>query len=324
MSYKVYSFQAIFESGMEVFAQNDCQVTFASFEHDIPDQIQELKKLNPDAIFTRTDPVTKEMIDVCPNLKVIAKQGVGLDNIELEYAASKGIQVVFAPRENGNAVAEASILLMLGAARRFTHVDRIFRGGNFDVRYTLRDTYELEGKTLGLLGCGNIGQRVAKKAALGLEMKVIGYDPYAKQENMPDYITLLPDRDQVLAQADVISIHTPSTPETRGSIGMSDFKKMKRTAILINAGRGDVIHEPELVQALQEGEILGVGLDVFAEEPLPMDHPLLAMDNAFLTPHTAATTEEAVYRTAKVAAEGVVEVLQGRPVTWPANRPKKQ
>lgn len=321
--YKVYSFKAIFESGMNVFAENDCQVTFASVQHDIPAQIEEMKALDPDVIFTRTDPVNKEMIDACPNLKCISKQGVGLDNIDLAYAAEKGIQVVFAPRENGNAVAEHSILLMLGAARRFSHVDKEFRGGNFDVRYTLRNTFELKGKTLGLLGCGNIGQQVAMKAALGFGMNVIGYDPYAKQSHMWAPVVLKPNRDDVLAEADFISIHTPSTPETRGSIGMDDFRKMKSNAIVINAGRGDVINEPELIDALQKGVIMGAGLDVFVEEPLPMESPLMEMGNAFLTPHTAATTEESVYRTAKVAAEGVIEVLHGQAPTWPGNRLKK-
>lgn len=320
--YKVFSFKAIFESGMKVFAENDCEVTFST-GHSYAEHLEELKKGDFDALFTRTDAITKEMIDLCPKLKVISKQGVGLDNIDLEYAAEKGIQVVYAPRENGNAVAEHSILLMLGAARRFAHVDHEFRTGNFDVRYTLRDTYELKGKTLGLLGCGNIGQQVAQKAALGFGMNVIGFDPYAKQENMWAPVTLMPNRDDVLAQADFISIHTPSTPETRGSIGMNDFKKMKKSAILINAGRGDVVNEPELIEALQTGVILGAGLDVFAVEPLPMDSPLMNIGNAFLTPHTAATTEESVYRTAKVAAEGVVEILQGKAPTWPGNKLKK-
>lgn len=320
--YQVFSFKAIFESGMRVFEEHDCVVTFSK-GHSIPEYLEELKQKSYDAIFTRTDPVTKEMIDLCPNLKVIAKQGVGVDNIDLDYAAEKGIQVVFAPRENGNAVAEHSILLMLGATRRFTYVDQAFRGGNFNVRYTLRNTFELKGKTLGLMGCGNIGQQVAQKAALGLGMNVVGYDPYAKQENMWAPVTLLENRDDVLEQADFLSIHTPLTPETRGSIGMADFKKMKPTAILVNAGRGEVINEPELIEALQNGILLGAGLDVFAEEPLPMDNPLMNMGNVFLTPHTAATTEEAVYRTALVAAEGVVEVLTGKTPTWPANKPKK-
>lgn len=322
MAYKVFSFQAIFESGMKVFAENDCEVTFAK-GHSTAEYIEELKGTNYDALYTRTDAIPKEVIDQMPNLKVIAKQGVGLDNIDLEYATSKGIQVVYAPRENGNSVAEHSMLLMLGAARRFAHVDHEFRGGNFNVRYKLRDTFELKGKTLGLLGCGNIGQQVAQKAALGFEMKVIGFDPYAKQENMKAPVTLLENRDDVLAQADFLSIHTPSTPETRGSIGMNDFKKMKSSAILINAGRGDVINEPELIEALQTGVILGAGLDVFVEEPLPMDSPLLSIGNAFLTPHTAATTEEAIYRTAKVAAEGVVEILNGKAPTWPGNKLNK-
>ena len=317
---KVYSFKAIFESGMKVFADNNCEVTFAKVQHDIPVQIEEMKALNPEVIFTRTDPVNRDMIDACPNLKCISKQGVGLDNIDLQYAAEKGIQVVFAPRENGNAVAEHSILLMLGAARRFAHVDSEFRGGNFDVRYTLRNTFELKGKTLALLGCGNIGQQVAQKAALGFEMNVIGFDPFAKQENMWAPVTLMDDRDAMLAQADFISIHVPSLPTTRGSIGMADFNKMKDTAILINAGRGDVVNELELIEALEKGIIMGAGLDVFVEEPLPMSSPLMNIANAFLTPHTAATTEESVYRTAKVAAEGVIEVMTGATPTWPGNK----
>lgn len=321
MAYKIYSFKAIFESGMKVFADNDCEVIFSK-GHSVAETMEELKQHDFDGIFTRTDAVTKEMIDACPNLKVIAKQGVGVDNIALDYAAEKGVQVVFAPRENGNAVAEHTVMLMLGAARQFSHVDSTFRGGNFDVRYTLRNTFELKGKTLGLLGCGNIGQQVAKKAADGFEMEVIGYDPYAKQENMWADVTLVKDRDEVLARADFLSIHTPLTPETRGSIGMEDFKKMKNTAILVNAGRGEVLDEPALIQALQDGTILGVGLDVFATEPLPMDSPFMTMPQAFITPHTAATTEEAIYRTALVAAEGVIEVLDKKPITWPANKLK--
>lgn len=317
MSYNIYSFKPIFESGMQVFNDNDCVVTFSK-GHSLEESIAELKEKDYDAIFTRTDGVSKELMDLCPNLKVISKQGVGLDNIDLAYAASKGIAVTYAPFENGNAVAEHAIFLMLAAARRHCHVDNVFRGGNFDVRYDLRDTYELQGKTLALFGCGNIGQRVATKAANGFGMRVIGYDPHGSQEKMKGVIELVTDRDEVIKQADFISLHIPSTPETRNSFGMAEFKKMKRTAIMINAGRGDVINEPELIQALKEGVILGAGLDVFVEEPLPASSPLLSMEQAFLTPHTAATTEEAIYRTALVAAQGVVDVLQGKAPEFPA------
>lgn len=322
MSYKIFSFKHIFESGMKVFAENDCEVIFSQ-GHSVPEYMEELKQHDFDGIFTRTDAITPEMIDLCPNLKAISKQGVGVDNIALDYAAEKGIQVTYAPRENGNAVAEHTIMLFLGAARQFSRVDAAFRGGNFDVRYKLRDTYELRGKTLGMLGCGAIGQQVAKKAADGFEMEVIGYDPYAKQENLWANIKLLESRDEVLARADFLSIHTPLTPETRGSFTLADFKKMKKSAILVNAGRGEVINEEDMVKALQEEIILGVGLDVFAVEPLPADSPLMTMPQAFITPHTAATTEEAIYRTALVAAEGMIETLQGKAITWPANHPKK-
>lgn len=319
MSYNVYSFKPIFESGMKVLEENNCTVTFSQ-GHSTEEYMAEVQEKDYDAIFTRTDAVTKEMIDLCPNLKVISKQGAGLDNIDLEYAASKGIWVTYAPRENANAVAEHSILLMLGMARRFRHVNNAFRAGNFDVRYNLRNTFELRGKTLGLLGCGQIGQKVANIASHGFGMICVGYDPYAKQENMKAPITLLENRDDVLSQSDFVSVHTPSTPETRGSIGMEDFKKMKSSAILINAGRGDVINQEELGLALHARVIFGVGLDVFDVEPLPMDSPLIDIEDAFLTPHTAATTEEAIYRTALVAAEGIVDVLNGKKPEWPGNK----
>ena len=317
--YKVIFLKELDVSGKNILWDDGAEIIITG-GHSEEVFIQEIRDNQVDAIMCRTEIVTPAMMDASPNLKVIAKHGVGLDNIDMEYATQKGIQVVYAPLGNSNSVAEHVIMLMLMAARRFQHVDREFRNGNFDVRYTLQDTYELDGKTLGILGCGRIGQIIANKAAFGFGMDVIGYDPYAKQEQMKAPIKLLESRDDVLAQSDFISLNLPSLPSTRGSIDLEAFQKMKDKAIFINCSRGDVVVEADLVRALQEGIILGAGLDVFDKEPIDYSNPLLEMSNVIMTPHTAATTQQAVIRCCSTAAQGIVEVMNNKPVAFPGNK----
>lgn len=319
MKYKVLFLIEMDESGKKILRDNDCEVIVSKY-HDPEDHVKEIEELQPDALMCRTDKVTPAMMDASKNLKVVAKHGVGLDNIDMDYATKKGIQVVYAPLGNSNSVAEHALMLMLTCARRFNHVDTEFRSGNFNVRYTLHNTFELEGMTLGLLGCGRIGQILATKAANGLGMKVIGYDPYAKQENMKAPIELRATREEIFKEADFVSLHMPSTPETKHSIGMKEFSLMKPTATFINVARGDVIIESELIEALEKGVIMGAGLDVFEQEPIAENNPLLKMTQAVLTPHTAATTEQAVIRCCSTAAEGIAQALHGREITFPANR----
>lgn len=177
---------------------------------------------------------------------------------------------------------------MLACARRYNYVDRQFRSGNYKVRFGLTNTYELQGKTLGLVGCGRIGRMLAIIAKCGFGMNVIGYDPFLKQEQLGDLITLVESQDEVFKQADFVSLHTPLTPETEHSIGMREFKLMKPTASFINASRGEVVNEAELIQAMQENVITCAGLDVTEKEPLPLDSPLYSLDNVILTPHTGS------------------------------------
>lgn len=317
--YKVIFLKELDVSGKNILWDDGAEIIVTG-GHSEEVFIQEIRDNQVDAIMCRTEIVTPAMMDASPNLKVIAKHGVGLDNIDMEYATKKGIQVVYAPLGNSNSVAEHVIMLMLMAARRFQHVDREFRNGNFDVRYTLQDTYELDGKTLGILGCGRIGQIIANKVAFGFGMDVIGYDPYAKQEQMKAPIKLLKSRDDVLAQSDFISLNLPSLPATRGSIDFKAFQKMKDKAIFINCSRGDVVVEADLIRALQEGIILGAGLDVFDKEPIDYTNPLLEMSNVIMTPHTAATTQQAVIRCCSTAAQGIVEVMNNKPVAFPGNK----
>lgn len=306
------------QSGKEILRKNGIEVIVSRGRSE-EDYVKELQEIQPEGILCRTEKVTPAMMDASRNLRVIAKHGVGLDNIDMNYATGQGIQVVYAPTGNSNSVAEHALFLMLACARRFHYVDGVFRGGNFDVRYTLHNTFELEDMTLGLLGCGRIGQLLAKKAAGGLGMRVVGYDPYMTKDKLQAPITLMP-KEEVLREADFVSLHMPSTPQTKGSIGAKDFALMKPTASFINVARGDVVVEQDLIGALKSGEILGAGLDVFAGEPIGPDHPLLKMPQVIATPHTAATTEQAVKRCCSTAAQGIVEVLTGRKITFPANR----
>lgn len=318
---KILFLKEMDHSAKDVLAQNGIEVIVSKSKSEA-EYVREIEKDQVDGLFCRTEPVTAAMMNASKKLKVVAKQGVGLDNIDMNYATGHGIQVVYAPRGNSNSVAEHTMFLILACARRFNYVDRIFRGGNFEVRYTLHNTFELEGMTLGLLGCGRIGQLVAKKAANGFGMKVIGYDPFVKPGTLDAPITIKATKEEVLKESDFISLHMPSTPETRHSIGAKDFALMKPTASFINAARGDVVVEPDLVEALKAGTILGAGVDVYAKEPLPMDDPLLQLPQVIATPHTAATTEQSVKRCCTTAAQGIVEVMKGQKLSFPANHPK--
>ncbi len=319
MSHKVYFTIPLDRTATDVLKANGCEAVVAT-GHSEDVYLAELKAGDYEGIMCRTEPITAAMMDACPNLKVIGKQGVGYDNIDVEAATKRGIQVVFAPGGNSNAVAEHTVFLLLACARRFNYVDGIFRKGNFGVRYGLHNTFELEGMTLGLIGCGRIGQSIAKCVINGFGMKVIGYDPYAKPENMSVEIELKETLEEVFAESDFVSLHLPSTPSTKHSIGMDYFKLMKPTASFINASRGDVIIEEDLIEALDKKLIMGAGLDVFEQEPLPMDSPLMKMSSVIATAHTAATTEQSVRKCCEMVAGDIADVLQGKTAKYPVNK----
>lgn len=318
---KVLFLREMDSSGREILQSRGIEVVVSKGQSEA-DYVHDLRETQADGILCRTEKLTPAMMDASANLKVIAKHGVGLDNIDLDCATERGIQVVYAPQGNSNSVAEHALFLMLACARRFRCVDEALRDGNFNVRYTLHNTFELEGMTLGLLGCGRIGQMLAKKAAYGLGMRVIGYDPYVTWEKLRAPIALMP-KEEVLRESDFVSLHMPSTPQTRGSIGTKDFELMKPTASFINVARGDIVVEQDLIEALQSGKVLGAGVDVYASEPVGLNHPLLRLPQVIATPHTAATTEQAVRRCCSTAAQGIVEVLTGREITFPANHLNK-
>ena len=322
MGYKVITLKHMDDSGIQYMAEHDVEV-ITSQCGDEAGWIKEIADNQVDGIFCRVDKITPAMMDASPNLKVIAKQGAGLDNIDIDYATKKGIQVVYSPAGNMQTVAEHATMLLLMCAQRYRYVDHQMRSGNFNVRYDLTGTHDLTGHTIGLIGCGRISQCFAKILIEGFGMKAIGYDPFLKQENLKLPIELKATADEVWQQADYVSIHLQSNPSTRHSIGYKQFSMMKPTASFINCARGALIKENELVECLKDGTLFQAGLDVFEHEPIQeSSRELFNLDNVIMTPHMAATTEQSVLNCCTSVANDIVAVCNGQEPKVKAQKPK--
>jgi len=276
-----------------------------------------------DAIMIRMAKLTKNIIDAAPRLKVIGRHGVGVDNVDVAYAESKGIWVTNAALANFNAVAEQTVMLILECAKNSRIIDLHFRAGDYLIGHHVVSA-EVKGKTLGILGMGKIGLAVAHKLGVGFDMKVIGYDPYAKSENIPSYIEKKDSMIEVLQQADFVAIHMPLIPETKKCIGLNEIKQMKPSAYLINTARGGIVNEEELITALEQKLIAGGAFDSLEKDPPDMSNPLFKFENVIITPHNAAITNEAMDRMGLDAAQGIHEVLSGQTPSWPVNHPVKR
>jgi len=308
MKQKILIVQAIHERGVQVF-DDRFEVRVAS-DPSVATVIKEIQGVA--GVVVRMAPFTREIIEAADALKVIGRHGVGVDTIDIQAATEKGIVVVNTPNANATSVAEHTLTTIGALAKRVVVYDRAIR----EDRWELRNSYgavDLDGKTLGLIGIGRIGSMVAKRAAAAYNMKVIAFDPYVKPEIARDLgITLCARMDDVFGQADVISLHTPLTPETRGFVNAAKLQLMKPTAFLVNFSRGEVVNEAALCEALKSGVIAGAAIDVYDPEPPLKDNPLFALANILLSPHSAALTQECVIRMATGAAEGVVDVLSGK------------
>lgn len=261
------------------------------------------------AMIVRTFPMREADIDAAQGLKIIAKHGSGVDNIDIPAATRKGIVVTNTPGANADAVAEYVLSLALCTARRVALSDRHLRAG---VPGQVQDGIELGGKTLGLIGLGDIGSRTARLFRNAFSAQVIAYDPHAPGSAFEQCgARQVPDIPAVLAEADVISLHVPLLASTRHLIGAAEFEMMKPGAILINAARGGIVDEAALHAALLSGRIAGAGSDVFEVEPPPADHPLLGLDNFVGSPHVAGSSREALQRMGFGAARAVLAVLAG-------------
>jgi D-3-phosphoglycerate dehydrogenase len=276
-----------------------------------------------DAILARTAPFPAKVFEAGKKLKVISRHGVGYDNIDVAKATELGIWVTFAPESNADTVAEHAIGCIFTLARNFLQLDRETRAGNWGIRDKLLG-FDLSGKVLGIVGLGKIGRRVAQKASRGLDMKVVGYDPFLKPEQIAEFATPVTSLEEVFGAADFVSVHIPGGATTKGIVNKKLFAVMKKTAFFINASRGDVVAESDLIEALRNGTIAGAAIDVYEKEPPPKDNPLMNMGNVLLTPHNASQTRECMIRMALHAARGIDEVLSGKRPTWPVNDPAKR
>ena len=271
-----------------------------------------------DALIVRSQvQVDAAVIAAGPRLQVIGRAGVGVDNVDLEAATRAGITVVNAPTGNTIAATEHTLALLYGVARKIAAADASVRRGEW--QRTQFTGLELRGRTLGLVGLGKIGQAIAARAR-AMEMAVLASDPYVTAEQAAHHGAELVPFDDLLAQADVVSVHVPLSRATRGMIGAKELGRMKPGAILLNVARGGVVDEAAVAAALSAGTLAGAGIDVFEHEP-PVDSPLLDAPNTLLTPHLGASTAEAQVAVAEEIADQVIDVLAGRSARYAVNAP---
>ncbi|MEM0246367.1 MAG: glyoxylate reductase [Desulfurococcaceae archaeon] len=276
------------------------------------------KAKSVDALITLlTDRIDCNLVQQAENLRIIAQMAAGYDNIDVECTTRHGVYVTNTPGVLTEATAELTWALILAVARRIVEADHFVRWGEWERTGTawhplMMIGVELKGKVLGIIGAGRIGSRVAEIGARGFGMKVIYYgrsrNEYLEKELSAEY----KDLDQLLQEADIVTIHVPLTPETKHMIGEKQLRKMKKTAILINTSRGAVVNTEALVKALKEGWIAGAGLDVFEEEPLPANHPLTAFKKVVLAPHVGSATYETRHAMAEIVAENLIAFYEGR------------
>lgn len=283
------------------------QMRAAGLQVDVKDDISpdELLKVLPEyegmVVRSRTK-VRRPLIDACPNLKVIVRGGVGLDTIDVDYARSKGISVMNTPLASSASVAELTIGYMFALARPLVQASSSMKAEQWDKKRF--GGSELGGKILGLIGIGNIGREVARRAA-ALGMIVLAYDPYVKAAEGVELTTI----DKLLQEADYISLHLPKTPESAGMLNRPAFDKMKSGVRIINCARGGIIDESALHEALTSGKVAGAALDVFADEP-PNDWSLIKLPNVIASPHIGAATREAQGRIGSEVAQKLIEFAE--------------
>lgn len=266
-----------------------------------------------DALIVRSrTKVTAALLAAAPTLKVVGRAGVGVDNIDLDAAQARGVTVVNSPTATSIAVAELALALMLDLARRTPYADASMKRGEWAKKELMGA--ELSGKTLGIVGVGNIGREVARRAA-AFGMEILGFDAWLPAERIRENGAEPVSLEELYARSDYLSLHVPLTPETRGLLGAAAIEAMKPGVRLICTARGGVVDEEALLAALEAGRVAGAGLDVFAQEP-PGLSPLVAHPGVVATPHIGAQTEEAQVRAAIDIAEEVRRALEGKPLRW--------
>jgi len=301
---KIYILDQFVSSGVEFASQHADVVRW-----DDP-RVKNWRE-DADGLMVRVTPLTAEDFAAAKKLRVVAKQGVGVNLIDLAAAKARGVIVCNTPGVNSEAVAEMGLALALAVTRRVAELDRRIRSGEVVKRINYLGI-ELWEKTVGVIGMGNIGTRIARKYHAAFGAKLLAYDPYAPDGCWPDIPhERVSSLDTLLQRADVVTIHTPLTPETKHLIGRRELARMKETAVLVNVSRGEIVDEEALYDALKSGRIYGAGLDVFKKEPPTTDNPLVGLPNIVVTPHAAGGTRETQEKSSLITAQQLVHVLGG-------------
>ena len=310
--FKVLLYEPMHPEGTKLLEEK-CDVIYAD---SVEEESLMRQGRDVDAIIIRAQgSVTKNVMNAASRLKVIGRHGVGLENIDLMAAKERGIEVVYTPAANAESVAEHFIALALALAKKLRLGDMALRAGNWNARYELLGR-ELYGKTVGIVGFGRIGKQTARICHKGFGMSVFYYDVVNFPEAEKELDAKRVDLKHIFTEADFISINLPLLPQTRGMINAELLKLMKPTAFLINMARGPLWNEADVVMALKENWIAGVGSDVFEAEPSSPDNPLFTMDNFVGTPHMAAHTEEGMMKMSMVSRD-ILAVLEGQKPEFP-------
>lgn len=268
-----------------------------------------------DALIVRSRTrVTSDLLYGAERLRLVARAGIGVDNIDVDAATARGILVVNAPLGNVRSTAEHTVAMIFALARRIPAADRAVRDGTWKTGY---EGMQLAGKRLGVIGVGKIGRQVATMAS-ALGMEILAHDPYLPEAAWPELGLHPVPFDELVTRADIVTLHVPLLPETRGLIGAAEIGRMKPGAYVVNCARGGLVDEAALADALVSGRLAGAALDVFEREPLH-DSPLLAAPNLILTPHVAASTREAQAQVSTDVALAVLDFFAGKPPAFPVN-----
>ena len=306
--YKIGIIQKIHDKGLELLdAHKD-------FEYEIIDDVSEenlLKKIHLyDGVSLRVSKLSNNLLSKATKLKVISRHGVGYDNVDTSYLKQRNITLLITATANAIAVSEHVFYLMLTISKNFLNLDNEVRIGNFKSNINKFETFELHNKEILIAGFGRIGKNLIKKC-IGFDMRVNVYDPYVDEKTIINAGGKKVDSfDEALKTADFLSIHIPLNENTKDLINLKKMKTMKKNSVIINTARGGIVNEADLNQALNEKIILAAGLDVFFNEPVNLDNPLLKNKRVILSPHTAALTDECKIRMGKETAQNIIDFFE--------------
>lgn len=292
----------------DVFKESGLDIEFVKAQCKTEDEVAEQAK-HADAILNQYAPISSRVIESLENAKVISRYGVGVNTIDLDAANEKGITVANVPDYGMEEVSNHALALLLSWARKVTLLNNEVKKGNWDFKACV-PIHRFNNQTVGVLGFGRIPRRFIEKVK-PLGFKLAAYDPFVSAEDMASAGVQKMELDEIISEADYLSVHVPLIKDTFHLLNADRFSQMKKNAVIINTARGPIIDEKALIEALENGNIAGAALDVAEEEPISIDSPLLHMDNVIITPHSAWYSEEAMVELRQKAAKNIVQVLKG-------------